>query len=566
MQTLQDEQFNQELSKDLMQKLINIIDGNHTTTEEIQSINYQVQPMKAQLEITWKFSGDHDDDKSVPGGSYIGIRCDSISDLKNITSQLYNQAAFDKKLRASFVQNFKELGRDGIPKANNTNIIYDFGKFSVKDTCHTCHGKGNVRCSSCGGSGKQSCSHCGGSGNVIEYRYNAREQRQESYSAYCPSCSGSGSKSCSSCSGNGYERCTKCDGYGYFMITRNIVAQAEPSYDVETESLLANEVLQRYLDRQSIHFLHQSIYFEPYVQEAREADEETFIYNGKSVVLQQVFSVKSKEYTCYALSNPPHPFVRPTIFDDLFADELEFLNSAIGQKKHISKKKALEFFDTYSGQPVLDRAIKEVANVREKNNEDTTHLVFNACQGFISESAASTLSNHINKFMDKVSPSYSPLVWFIGEAVFLAISIIFFEYFFEVSGTNSILAPIISFLFVTLSIAGIVFPINLLVTWSKRRRIPIEYRQKLRHIEPFKFYMKIAFLIFVLSAGYGICAYQGYVPKTQGIPQQMLISNINNGCKLLKEQGYDVCQTSGLNKVIAELTTHKNQTNQYRKK
>lgn len=565
MQTLQDEQFNKELSKDLMQQLINIIDGNHTTTEEIQPINYQVQPMRAELYITWVFFADYKEN-SVAGGSCLGTYCNSVYDLTDITSRLDNKAKYDKELRAPFIKSCKDAGRGGIPQADQTYKIKDFGMFSAKDTCHKCNGHGSVRCSSCGGSGKERCTSCSGSGRRTEYHYNSSSGRQEPYSAYCSSCGGSGNKSCYSCSGNGKVRCSNCNGHGYFMITRHIIAKTKSICAIQTDSPLANDVLQRYLDQQDIHFLHESIYFEPYLQEAREADEETFIYNGESVVMQQVFSVKSQEYTCYALSNPPHPFVRPAIFDDLFANELEFLNSAIGQKKHISKKKALEFFDTYSGQPVLDRAIKEVANVREKNNEDTTHLVFNACQGFISESAASSLSSHINKFMDKVSPSYSPQVWFMGEAIFLAISIIFFEYFFEVNGTNSILAPIISFLFVTLSIAGIVYPFNLLVTWYKRRRIPIEYRQKLRHIEPFKFYMKIAFLIFVLSAGYGIFAYQGYVPKTQGIPQQMVISNMNNGCKFLKEQGYDVCQASGLNKVISELTTHKNKTNQYRKK
>ncbi len=554
MENTSEEEYDKELSKNLIQYLSNIIDGNNATINDVESIDYEVENITAELNIIWVFFGEYAE-SSRAGGSYIGKSCNSIYELEDITDELIKKAKFDKNLRIPFINTFKELERDGISKANENYLIKDFGNFSTEEICHTCNGKCKITCNSCSGNGKHRCSSCSGTGRSTQYRYNTYTKRQESYSTSCSTCNGRGTNTCHPCSGTGKVRCNNCKGHGFFIITRHIVARTKPNFFIKTDSALINEELQLYLNKKDILFLNESIYFEPSNQKAHieNDEEEIFTYYGDSVVIKQDFRVKIKEYTCYAFSNPPIPFIKPTIFDDLFINEIEFLNSKEGQKKYMSKKKALSFFDSYSKLPILDKAIKEIASVREKNKENTTDSVIKSTQGFISNNVASTLSNHINKFMDKVSPSYSPLIWAIGLLLLSIINIVFFEYTFERKGTNIIFEPLFTFIITSIVIALIIYPLNLLIVYFKRRKIPLEYRQKLRYKEPFKLYMIGASTIFILVSGYGILSNKGYLPKTNGIPQYILFDSVNKGCIFLQEKDLDICQKIGLYEMIAKL-------------
>jgi hypothetical protein len=77
--------------------------------------------------------------------------------------------------------------------------------------------------------------------------------------------------------------------------------------------------------------------------------------------------------------------------------------------------------------------------------------------------------------MDKVSPSYSSLIWAIGLFLLSIINIVFFEYTFEKKRTSVIFEPL--FIIIIMIVALIIYPINLLIVYFKRRRIPLEYRQ-----------------------------------------------------------------------------------------
>jgi hypothetical protein len=544
---IQKEQLGKKLSNDFMNQLSNIIDGNNVTLNEIKMINYEIDNFEVLLNIVWKFMLEYNDTKSA-GGSYIGTRCNTINDLEYITNELEYKVKTDKNLRTGFITNFTELGREGILNATKKNLIKKFGKFSVKDTCHNCNGKCKVKCNSCGGHGTHRCSNCHGSGRVTKFRYDNYNKRQESYSAYCDNCNGRGNKNCSSCSGTREVSCLTCNGYGYFMIIRELNAITKPNYFVYSNSKLMNEELEKYLNKRKIEFLNETIYFEFYKHKSDYEDDEQFIYLGKSTILKQYFSVKIEEYTCYTFSNPPHAFIKPPIFDDLFVNEVELIKKE--KKKAISKKKALELFNSYSKFPVLDKAIKDISINRKKDNENTSEYVIKSCQGYITQNCALVFSNYINKFMDKVSPSYSPFIWFFGLFFLSIIGVVYFEYLFEEQGTKVILESIITFIGVSFILMLIFYPLDLLLTWLKRRKIPSEYRQKLRYKEPLKLFSQGSFIILSVVLAYGILSNKNYLPKTNGMPQYILLKNLNDGCENFENNGLDICQKIGLNKVI----------------
>ncbi|WP_406812093.1 hypothetical protein [Histophilus somni] len=98
-------------------------------------------------------------------------------------------------------------------------------------------------------------------------------------------------------------------------------------------------------------FCQEKIAFD-HVKSGTINDSNYFVYYGKVASLEQHFQLQGKNYTCYAFSNPPYPFVRPAIFDDIFADELNFLEQALSNKNKIDKKKAFVFFKRYANQPI----------------------------------------------------------------------------------------------------------------------------------------------------------------------------------------------------------------------
>lgn len=544
----QKKELDKKLSIDLMNQLSNILDGNNVTLDEIKTINYETDYFVVELNIVWEFMIEYSETK-IAGGSYIGEKCNTVDDIEDITEELEKKVKYNKNLRTKFINDFRGLGREAILKSNKKYPIKEFGDFSAKETCSNCNGKCKVTCNSCGGQGKHRCTNCYGSGRVTKFRYDNYNKRQESYSAYCDSCNGRGHKNCSSCSGNGKITCPTCSGYGYFMITREIDAITKPFYFVYSDSNLINEELEKFLNKRKIEFLNETIYFEFYKHKSDYEDEEQFVYLGNSVIIKEDFSVKEKEYTCYAFSNPPHVFIKPAIFDDLLENEIKLID----EKKAISKKKALELFNNYSKLPVLDKAIKNISTNRKKDKEDTSNYVIKSCQGYITKNSATIIANHINKFMDKISPSYTPLIWILGLFLVFIIGIVFFEYSLEEKGTKIIFESISTFIFICLILALILYPIDLLLTLFKRRKIPSEYRQKLRYKEPLKLFTQGSFVILLFIFGYGLLSNENYLPRSNGVPQYILLKNLNDGCEIFENNGFDICEKTGLNRVIVDL-------------
>lgn len=545
---MEEKQIGKKLSIDLIKQVSNILDGNNVTLDDIKIINYKTDYFEVELNIIWKFTIEYTENKSA-GGTYIGIMCNSIEELEDITKELKYKVESDKNLRTEFIENFKELKRDAILKANKKYQIKEFGNFSAKKTCSNCNGKCKVKCNSCGGYGTHRCINCYGSGKVTKFRYDNYNKRQESYSAYCDSCNGRGHKNCSSCSGNGKISCPTCRGYGYFMITREIKAVTKPFYIVYSDSKFMNEELEKFLNKRKIEFLNETIYFEFYKHKSDYEDEEQFVYLGNSVIIKEDFNVKDKEYTCYAFSNPPHAFIKPSVFDDLLGNEIKLFD----EKKAINRKKALELFNIYSKLPVLDKAIKNISVNRKKDKEDTSNYVIESCQGYITKNSATIIANNINKFMDKISPTYTSSIWILGLFLLFIISIVFLQYSLEEKGTKAIDDSIIVFLILNLILMLTIYPLDLFLTWIKRKKIPSEYRQKLRYKEPIKLFNQGSFIILLFILTYGILSNKNYLPKTNGMPQYVFLKFLNDGCEISENNGFDICDKTGLNRVIIDL-------------
>lgn len=244
------------------------------------------------------------------------------------------------------------------------------------------------------------------------------------------------------------------------------------------------------------------------------------LYGGSSTAVRLPFGLKGKAYTCYAFSNPPYPYVRPAVFDDLFADELEFLQKQLNGKGKLGKRKAVAFFNRYAGQPVLDDAMREIALCRTSADQDTGHAVQTACQGFISTEMAARLADVLNLIIDKVSPAYSPTVWVLFSLPVLAYMALLLEWMSELKIDRQPIEVLV--------IGGIAFPLILwvisivpavcsmvVVAWQ-RRKVPPAYRQKMRNTEACGRLLGWGFLVCLAACAYGFAASRDWLPKSEG--------------------------------------------------
>ena len=392
-----------ELAGMLLQRLSNLIDGNQARAGEVVPGEYEAEDFRVRLLVLWSFFGRMEDSVTAGDVSMADHFGYNGAAFARHSGELSERAACDTDLRAGFLDRLRAAGGKGVAESGRKTAFHNFRPFSMHEQCQSCYGKGNVSCRSCQGSGRNRCSECSGSGQRAEQvpQYDNYNQYQGMRSVYksCPYCSGYGFRTCGSCSGSGRRKCNECSGHGFFTRVRAIQALAVPSYEVAADTRFAPQALSDLLARSGAEFCGEKI----------------------------PFGLKGKTYICHAFSNPPYPYVRPAVFDDLFADELVFLQKQLDGTGRLGKRQAAAFFNRYAGQPVLDDAMRGIADCRTSQNQNTAHALQTACQGFISTEMAGRLANVLNLIIDKVSPAYSPAVWILFGLPVLAYTALLLE-------------------------------------------------------------------------------------------------------------------------------------------
>lgn len=281
----------------------------------------------------------------------------------------------------------------------------------------------------------------------------------------------------------------------------------------------APQALSDLLARSGAEFCGAKIPFDLNGEQAREKTHQ-MSYAGISTAVMLPFGLKGKTYICHAFSNPPYPYVRPTVFDDLFADELAFLQTNLSGKRKLGKKDAVAFFNRYAGQPVLDDAIRKIADCRTAQDEDTGHAVQMACQGFVSAEMAGRLANALNLIIDRVSPAYSPAVWILSGLPVLAYLALLKEWDAEQNIAarpfGTLLGGGLAFLLILLAVGIAASLLSMVVVAWQRRKVPPAYRQQMRNAEAFGKLLGWGFLVWLAACAYGFAASQDWLPKSEG--------------------------------------------------
>ena len=477
------------LHEPFLKGLRNLVSGNQAKPEDLVEISHEIFDFEATATVTWEFYGKREESK-IAGGQKEQIHFGGDTrGYENHARECLLQARDSADLHEILLAELRQDAKEAVAKSGGTVRYYDFKPFSMSERCGNCGGDGQTRCgecggrgkktcSSCGGRGRQSCSTCGGSGGVnrphtqynsdgstyVTYRYESCSSCGGSGSSTCYGCSGSGAVRCGGCGGSGYVQCAQCSGHGYFTTIANIGAYAKPSVNLRIKSRAYADELLDFLCARSCKFLSQTI---PFYQDEESGGEDShlFSYVGSSAITRLNFILLGKEYEAVGFSNPPYAFIRPPFFDDLFADEISMLEKIDADGK-ITRREACIILKRESWQPA-----------RGARN-DAANAVIEACDGYVSRGAASKLGETMKKCLNKISPVYSPAVWFGLGSLFWLLALVFTAGFLgENLADRYIIAPIYTLIFLAVC-AGtawcVLAPLSALVTIFRRSSVPKE--------------------------------------------------------------------------------------------
>ena len=427
------------------------------------------------------------------------------------------------------------LGQQGAGVAGSgaAETIWDFGQHSVHEHCGPCSGKGKVNCSSCHGSGKSHCNFCHGRGVTQEYRWVVDYKghgRNEQYEQSCYHCGRSGKVDCSGCRGRGKLQCGECSGHGYLTHIASTVVKARPRVHILTTADLSAQALSDFLGQQPARQIAQQLDFA--LQSHGDADARTWrvVYESQTTVVELDLALRQHRYRAAAVGAQAWAFVRPPIFDDVFIEEITDLKKIWnGKSRRFSSRRARQFFATYAGQPVLDTAMKAVAQLQGEQRERCELPVMAACQGYISGASATALGRSMQGLLNKVSPLNSPGAWWLVMVLPLAVLFIVAQSMLESKGLGGFWALIgfafqlgLSALLVVLLLSPLAVLLSTVVSALRRRSVPAEYRQRGRNWRPLRGFIGMAWLVVALGGAYGAMAHKGWLPRWNNVPLTVL--------------------------------------------
>ncbi|MEZ2693488.1 hypothetical protein ACBQ04_12275 [Psychrobacter faecalis] len=525
---------------DLLSKVRDVIDGNQVKGDELNLVSSTVEPFDLLITVKWEFYASWSDQEIAGGNPSNSDYGYNLSKFKNHHQNNLKTACNDTSLRQNFLTNLSNQGVDGILISKSKTTITSLGTHSYSYDCGHCNAYGRVNCGGCGGVGWNICYSCGGGGRKQEFYtvYDSYSKQNISRSRWvnCGGCFGTGRVTCGGCGGSGRVTCPTCGGLCFFTLYRSTDVVANPkSYYKITGDLHADQIVQLLADK-GHEFTFSRVEFTHYKKSSPDYNIEQFMYYGNSYTTEIITDLRSEYYTVAGLGIPIYPFIRPPIFDQLFKEEIAELLEIKEQQGKVRKQSAVKFFNHFIDQPVLSSALKTIANERTKDDMDVSHIITNACQGYISSEASRTFSDAVTAILDKVSPPYHGLTW----AIWGVLSVIFvlfwtesaFENFIFNYGFHWLEFPIYIlyslfglFIFFTIFTIPIVI-ISAFIVGFKSHNVPEEYRQNLRHKEVFKKCLKGLGIVWIIGSIYGVSAGYQIVPKLNYQPFTWAYNNL----------------------------------------
>ena len=513
--------------------IASLIDGNHVRGAEVLNAGGRSCPCHLVYQVDWKFVPSTSQSRVVGNGAVSTHFGYQRRDYDAETAHRCEVGRTHLPIRQGFMSKVLGTGGAALAEAGRPAAIWDFGQHSVHAQCGSCSGQGEVGCGACHRSGRVSCFHCHGIGSTQQTRWVPASHgqghgRHEVYQQTCYHCGASGRVRCGRCNGSGNLRCDPCAGHGFFTDIMSVTVQAQPHVRVTVTSALSQDPLCHYLLKLPVARVVHYLDFQQIGHQDVAADTWRVAYECHSTVVQLDLRLRAKTYMAAAVGDKALAFIRPPVFDDVFAEEITDLQK-IGSagKKAFNNRRARQFFDTYAGQPALDAAMKSVAKLKGPERANPGAKVSDACDGYISGTAADLFGRGMISLLDKVSPPNSLWSWAGVMAVPFLVLFLGAQNWLELNAPSTWsgvalvwgLVALVAVL-VTALASPVAATISAVVSAIRRRAVPPAYRQHGRNWQPFKRFAWASVAISSLGAGLGLLSHHDVVPKWNNLPAE----------------------------------------------
>lgn len=426
------------LSKDYINKIRNLVDGNNLSSEDVVDDGYFVDYATVKQEVIWTFSTYYSDNR-IARGQALGINFNNnYNDFENHSKNIFNLANEDSRYKDWFLNYLISKDSLGILEADcSEKYIYNFDAFSYIEYCTVCSGNGTYICDNCHGTCRATCQNCYATGSVknkFSVTRNGQPAGYEWRNETCKKCYGVGKTTCKSCSGQGREVCIGCSGEGWFTTTRYISIVAQPSLSMTVYGNLQSQALVNYLSGLPLNHLLSYINFSLEDNHAVNMNQHALTYTGTTLTINHNFSILNYQYSSYSFTNPPIEYIKPLFFDFLLKDISNYhniiSNTPSNQQEALTQKlyKELESIRIF-------RELKDIIIIeRTKPNYNHSYIILQKCENYISQAAADNLSSSINVVLENLVPSRKKGLW---SVTYIAAIIIPFWYGFKTSFTLS---------------------------------------------------------------------------------------------------------------------------------
>ena len=515
-----------------------LIHGNQIDQSEVRNLGARACPCHLSYEVRWRFVPNAHIQRVIGNGAVSTHFGDNRHGFDAETTQRCEMGRTHQPIRQPFIDKLLRLGGTSLGLSGQPEPIWDFGQHSVHVNCRRCGATGNITCGSCHGSGRETCFHCHGSGSTTETRWvsdHRGQGRSEHYQQSCSWCGASGRVTCRRCQGSGSETCPDCQGHGFFTDICHVTVDATPSVTATAESSLSQNRLLEFLLRFPVSQVVRYIDFDCTGHRNAGNDAWLVAYQASTTTVELDVGLRGKQYMAAAIGEHALSFIKPPIFDDVFIEELTDLKKIwSGRKKAFSNDRAQRFFVRYSGQPVLDRAMKAVAKLKGRERAEPGNEVLAACDSYISIDSAKLLGQCMASLLDKVSPPNSLWSWTGVMALPFLLLFLGAQNWLERNAPDGYFGLTIVWLLtaqratlLTLTVSPLAASLSALVSAIRRRAVPAEYRQHGRNWQPLKRFVWFSIGIASLGASLGWLSHQNKLPRWDNFPINMIEETLN---------------------------------------
>lgn len=338
----------------------------------------------------------------------------NVEQFHEYRKTLLTPSADDEEAHQQFVQDLQQKHHSALLDAEKSHHYHQLEPFSVQKKCVTCLGHGEKKCQSCDGTGQKICYRCNGRGLLS--KVDNLGQRIE-ISCDCMY----GYHRCTDCQSKGKLYCQDCQGNGVFTLTCYVDTVSEPNVSIRVQSPVQEQNLRQYFQQHGIAKCAEWFDFKLWYHKNHR-----FQYRAESVVLEKHFHFYLKNYIVASFGEDTlHIFLRPPIFDDIFANQLRYLQSPEYQKDLKNHEQMLIIYHQYKEHPILNLMMQ---NVAKSPIEDAQKNVQNACQDFISAEPARILGRELKHLFIALSPSYHRRTWLNAVATMSLFTLLLWHY------------------------------------------------------------------------------------------------------------------------------------------